>query len=66
MSHSILSVKRRFSVLFLTLTAFAASAFAQTTLLNVSYDPTREFYQDFNAELASSSRMAALASKHGP
>jgi sulfate transport system substrate-binding protein len=25
---------------------------AQTTLLNVSYDPTREFYQDFNAEFA--------------
>ena len=26
-----------------------ASAGAQTTLLNVSYDPTRELYQDFNA-----------------
>lgn len=25
---------------------------AQTTLLNVSYDPTREFYQDFNKEFA--------------
>ena len=24
------------------------SAFAQTTLLNVSYDPTRELYKDFN------------------
>ncbi len=31
------------------ITAFASSAFAQnTTLLNVSYDPTRELYQDFN------------------
>jgi len=27
-------------------------ASAQTSLLNVSYDPTREFYQDFNAEFA--------------
>ena len=27
----------------------AAPAMAQTSLLNVSYDPTREFYQDFNA-----------------
>ena len=31
-------------------TAFASSAvLADTTLLNVSYDPTREFYKDFNA-----------------
>ena len=29
-----------------------ASAGAQTTLLNVSYDPTRELYQDFNAAFA--------------
>ncbi|TCT09928.1 sulfate transport system substrate-binding protein [Tepidamorphus gemmatus] len=27
-------------------------AFAQTTLLNVSYDPTRELYRDFNAAFA--------------
>ena len=27
-------------------------AFAQQTLLNVSYDPTRELYQDFNAAFA--------------
>jgi sulfate/thiosulfate transport system substrate-binding protein len=31
-------------------TSFAASAaLAQTTLLNVSYDPTRELYKDYNA-----------------
>ncbi len=30
----------------------AAPALAQTTLLNVSYDPTRELYQDFNAAFA--------------
>ncbi len=29
--------------------AFAGQALADATLLNVSYDPTRELYQDFNA-----------------
>ncbi len=29
-----------------------SSVVAQTTLLNVSYDPTRELYQDFNAAFA--------------
>ena len=29
-----------------------APAFADVTLLNVSYDPTREFYQDFNKAFA--------------
>ena len=29
-----------------------AAAQAQTTLLNVSYDPTRELYQEFNAAFA--------------
>jgi sulfate transport system substrate-binding protein len=33
----------------LTATLTLGSAFAQTTLLNVSYDPTRELYKDFNA-----------------
>jgi sulfate transport system substrate-binding protein len=31
---------------------FAAVAQAQTSLLNVSYDPTRELYQEFNAAFA--------------
>lgn len=35
------------------LAPFSASA-ADLTLLNVSYDPTREFYQEFNAEFAKS------------
>ncbi len=40
-------------VLALALTVGAAStALAQTTLLNVSYDPTRELYQEFNAAFA--------------
>jgi sulfate/thiosulfate transport system substrate-binding protein len=30
----------------------AASAYAQTSFLNVSYDPTRELYQDFNQAFA--------------
>jgi sulfate/thiosulfate-binding protein len=30
------------------LSTFATTAFADTTLLNVSYDPTRELYRDFN------------------
>lgn len=33
--------------------AFAQPAKADATLLNVSYDPTREFYQEFNAAFAS-------------
>lgn len=32
-----------------TLACGLGSAIAQTTLLNVSYDPTRELYKDFNA-----------------
>jgi len=32
--------------------AVAASAHAATTLLNVSYDPTRELYEDYNKEFA--------------
>src|SRR6188508_2668946 len=38
----------RAAALGLLLTAFGPSALAQT-LLNASYDPTRELYQDFNA-----------------
>ncbi len=34
------------------LSFFATTAFADTTLLNVSYDPTRELYQDVNAAFA--------------
>jgi sulfate transport system substrate-binding protein len=38
---------------FVALTAlFVTPAFADATLLNVSYDPTRELYQDFNAAFA--------------
>lgn len=33
----------------LAFAAATASARADTSLLNVSYDPTREFYQEYNA-----------------
>ena len=43
----------RRSLLALTLAAtLVGSAQAQTTLLNVSYDPTRELYQEFNPDFA--------------
>ncbi|MDO9596529.1 MAG: sulfate ABC transporter substrate-binding protein [Azoarcus sp.] len=32
--------------------ALSGTAFAQVSLLNVSYDPTREFYQEYNAAFA--------------
>ncbi len=38
--------------LFLALTVAFGSAVAQTSLLNVSYDPTRELYKDYNAAFA--------------
>ena len=37
---------------FATMLAMAAPACAETSLLNVSYDPTRELYKDVNAEFA--------------
>jgi len=40
------------AVFFGTLLAFSTAAFADTTLLNVSYDPTRELYRDFDAAFA--------------
>ena len=58
--------------------ALIAPAFADVTLLNVSYDPTRELYQEFNAAFAkqwqaktgekvtSSNRTAARASRPAP
>jgi hypothetical protein len=36
----------------LGLAGFAGAALAETTILNVSYDPTRELYQEFNAAFA--------------
>ena len=40
------------SLFGLAILAASASHAAEVTLLNVSYDPTRELYQDFNAAFA--------------
>jgi sulfate/thiosulfate-binding protein len=49
---SFFSRLRRTALWLLIGTLTQTSALAQTTLLNVSYDPTRELYQDFNAAFA--------------
>ena len=42
---------RRYALAALASAIFAGSAVAKDyELLNVSYDPTRELYQDYNAE----------------
>jgi len=41
-----------FAVCLGALLAFSTAALADTTLLNVSYDPTRELYRDFDAAFA--------------
>ena len=43
---------RKFIIIGALVAAAAASLGAQTGLLNVSYDPTRELYQEFNAAFA--------------
>src|SRR5262245_25352681 len=42
-------LRRALALVAALLIAAPVTAQAQTTLLNVSYDPTRELYQDFNA-----------------
>lgn len=42
----------RFLAMAIASAGLSVSVSAQTTLLNVSYDPTREFYQTFNAAFA--------------
>jgi sulfate transport system substrate-binding protein len=39
-------------LLFMITGAFPGHSFAETTILNVSYDPTRELYEEFNAAFA--------------
>ena len=40
--------KRILIALFGTFSLFTTQSFAEKTFLNVSYDPTREFYQEYN------------------
>jgi sulfate transport system substrate-binding protein len=59
----------RLAAIGLMLTALGASASGQT-LLNSSYDPTREFYQDFNAAFtkywkAKSGQTITIKQSHG-
>lgn len=49
-------------LLLAALTVLTWNAHAELTLLNVSYDPTREFYQEFNAAFARHWRDTAGAS----
>jgi sulfate/thiosulfate transport system substrate-binding protein len=42
----------KIALVFLILLSFPLGALAEVSLLNVSYDPTRELYQDFNAAFA--------------
>ncbi len=53
MKHSRLSLSLAAALFTATIAVQPMSAaYADTTLLNVSYDPTREFYKDFNAAFA--------------
>ena len=45
-------MKKWILIILLCLAAFAAANAGEVTLLNVSYDPTRELYQDFNQSFA--------------
>jgi len=54
----------------LSLAVAATGALAQTSLLNVSYDPTRELYQDFNKAFAANwkaktGETVSIKSSHG-
>jgi sulfate/thiosulfate-binding protein len=54
----------------LSLAIAATGVFAQTSLLNVSYDPTRELYQDFNKAFAAqwkakTGETVSLKASHG-
>ena len=56
--------------LTLGLMGFGSVAHAQTALLNVSYDPTREFYQDYNAAFikhwkAATGETVSIKQSHG-
>ncbi len=44
-----LPLTRAFAALLIMFSGMASLPAAETTLLNVSYDVTREFYQDYNA-----------------
>ena len=56
------TVKKTILILGLLL-VLSVSGLAQVSLLNVSYDPTRELYQDFNQAFGFMTRAALVAEK---
>jgi sulfate transport system substrate-binding protein len=66
-------LKNVFVIILALVTAFAAApatAQSKVTILNVSYDPTREFYQEVNAEFARAwqaraGQVVAVSQSHG-
>src|SRR5262245_60016989 len=63
-------MKMNFLIRALILLALPLAAHAQLTLLNVSYDPTRELYQDYNAAFAKywqqqANQKVAIKQSHG-
>jgi sulfate/thiosulfate-binding protein len=71
-SNRLLTASRRVTLAAILAAAAlgAAPAIAQTTLLNVSYDPTRELYRDINAAFvkdwkAKTGEIIAIRASHG-
>jgi sulfate/thiosulfate-binding protein len=65
-----MSIVKKSSVVVALIAAASLNLAAQTTLLNVSYDPTRELYQDFNAAFvkywkAKSGQDVTIRQSHG-
>ncbi|MFZ4554669.1 MAG: sulfate transporter subunit, partial [Burkholderiales bacterium] len=52
MQFKSLKLKALVAILGLATAAIAGPAAAETSLLNVSYDPTRELYTEYNAAFA--------------
>jgi sulfate/thiosulfate transport system substrate-binding protein len=64
------TMRRTIVTALATVAALAATVSAQMPLLNVSYDPTRELYQDFNAAFvkywkAKTGRDVSIRQSHG-
>jgi sulfate transport system substrate-binding protein len=63
-------MKLKNTVLLIAALALPLSVLAETSILNVSYDPTRELYQDFNAAFAKhwkakSGEQVTIKASHG-